>query len=192
MFAAARAGSGATARIRDPSREGDSVSTITAAPAPALDPAPEAPRTSPAASPSAATPSATQGARRRLPAADRASALVVDRLSGTHGDARLLARLAADELTRTRGFSAALYLADDSRGRCRAMTAADSTPRRPQKHPTSAAARVARRERDRLSHPRGRVGWSVPELRWTRSILADEASDSRPSGCARWSPVSRL
>ena len=154
------------------------MSTITAAPAPALDPAPEAPRTSPAASPLGCYTERDTGARReiaRLPIAG-GSALVVDRLSGTHGDARLLARLAADEPHENARILAALYLADDSRGRCRAMTAADLDAA-----PTPEAPDVCREHE--LRDANGTVyriqevalDGRFPELRWTRSILADEA-----------------
>ncbi len=103
------------------------MSTITAAPAPALDPALGALGTSPAASRLGRYTESDTGAMReiaRLPIAD-GGALVIDRLSGTHGDARLLARLAADEPGGNAQILCALYLADESRGGCRHVTAAD-------------------------------------------------------------------
>ena len=78
---AARAGSGATARIRRTRPRRRPVSTITAPPTPVLDPAPGALRTPRRPHASAATPSSDTGAIReivRLPIAD-GSALVVDR-----------------------------------------------------------------------------------------------------------------
>src|SRR5271163_2979862 len=111
----------------DPTRQGDPVSTITAAPTPAIDPAPGGLGTSPTSSRLGRYTECVTGARReiaRLPIAD-GSALVVDRLSGTHGDARLLARLAADEPHENAQILCALYLADKSRGRCRPVTGAD-------------------------------------------------------------------
>jgi hypothetical protein len=111
----------------DPNREGDPVSTITTAPTPTLDPVPGALETSPAASRLGRYTERDTGAVReiaRLPIAD-GSALVVDRLSGTHGDARLLARLAADEPVENAQILCALYLADESKGRCRPVTGAD-------------------------------------------------------------------
>ena len=141
------------------------MSTITAAPTPALDPAPGALGTSPAASRLGRYTEHDTGAVReiaRLSIAD-GSALVVDRLSGTHGDARLLARLAADEPRENAQILCALYLADESKGRCRpvhrrrprcrADTRSDST---------SAASTSCATRRDRLSHPRVRVGWAFP------------------------------
>jgi hypothetical protein len=154
------------------------VSTITAAPTPALDLAPGALGNFPAASRLGRYIERNTGARReiaRLPIAD-GSALIVDRLSGTHGDARLLARLAADEPRENAQILCALYLADDSRGRCRHVIAADldaaSTPEAPDvcrgHELRNANGTVYRIQEVTLD---GRF----PELRWTRSILAHEA-----------------
>jgi hypothetical protein len=162
----------------DPSREGDPVSTITAAPTPALDPGARALETSPAASPLGRYSERDTGAVReiaRLSLAD-GSALVVDRLSGTHGDRRLLARLAADEPRKNAQILCALYLADESKSRCRPVTSADLDAA-----PTPEAPDVCR-ERE-LRDSNGTVyrirevalDGRFPELRWTRSILPDEA-----------------
>jgi hypothetical protein len=53
------------------------------------------------------------------------STLVIDRLASTHADARLVAHLAADEPTENARIVCAMYLADETRGRCRQVTAAD-------------------------------------------------------------------
>src|SRR5450631_1692213 len=166
----------------DPSREGDAVSTITTAPAPALDPAQGAVGTSPAASRLGRYTERDTGARReiaRLPIAD-GSALVVDRLAGTHGDARLLGRLAADEPRENAQILCALYLADESRGRCRPVTATDldgaSTPEAPdvcREHELRHANGTVYRIQDVASDGR------FPELRWTRSILPERSETVR-------------
>jgi len=159
----------------DPTRQGDPVSTITAPPTPVLDPAPSPLRT---ASPLGNYIDSETGAFReiaRLPIAD-GSALVVDTLSGTHGDARLLARLAADEPRENAQILCALYLADESKGRCRPLTGADLDAA-----PTPEAPDVCRedelRDEDGIVYRVRRVALDgrFPELRWTRSILADEA-----------------
>jgi hypothetical protein len=53
------------------------------------------------------------------------STLVIDRLASTHADARLVAHLAADEPPENARIACAMYLADETRGRCRRVTAAD-------------------------------------------------------------------
>jgi hypothetical protein len=64
------------------------------------------------------------GASRELVslAAAEGSVLVIDRLTGTHADARLVAHIAADEPAENAGLVCALYLADENRGRCRPVT----------------------------------------------------------------------
>jgi hypothetical protein len=149
------------------------VSTITTAAAPALDPAPGARETLPAASRLGRYTESETGAVReivRLPIVD-GSALVVDRLSRTHGDARLLARLAADEPGENAHILCALYLADESRGRCRRVTGADLDLA-----PTPEAPDVCREHE--LRDANGTVyriqevalDGRFSELRWTRSI----------------------
>ena len=157
------------------------MSTITAAPAPALDPAPGALGTSPTTSRLGRYTERETGAVReiaRLSLAD-GSALVIDRLSGTHGDPRLLARLPADEPRENAQILCALYLADENRGRCRPVTDADLDAA-----PTPETPDVCREHE--LRDPNGTVyriqevalDGRFPELRWTRSILADEAERS--------------
>jgi hypothetical protein len=158
------------------------VSTITAAPTPALDPGARALETSPAASPLGRYTEGDTGAMReiaRLPIAD-GSALVVDRLSGTHGDARLLARLAADEPRENAQILCALYLADESKGRCRPVTAADLDAA-----PTPEAPEVCREHQ--LRNANGSVyriqevalDGRFPALRWTHSILPERSETVR-------------
>lgn len=67
------------------------------------------------------------GATREIAAVPGAqgSTLVVDRLAGTHADARLLAHLAPDEPPGNARLLCSMYLADRSRGRCRPVTAED-------------------------------------------------------------------
>ncbi len=111
----------------------------------------------------------------RLSLAD-GSALVVDRLSGTHGDPRLLARLAADEPGENAEILCALYLADENRGRCRPMTGADLAAM-----PTPEAPDLCREPE--LRDANGTVyriqeialDGRFPELRWTRSIPPHQA-----------------
>ena len=157
------------------------MSTITAAPTPTLDPARGALGTSPATSRLGRYTERDTGAMREiagLPIVD-GSALVVDRLSGTHGDARLLGRLAADEPRENAQILCALYLADESRGRCRLVTAADLDAA-----PTPEAHDVCRQLE--LPDPNGTVyriqavalNGRFPELRWTRSVMADQAERS--------------
>jgi len=154
------------------------VSTITTAPAPALDPAPEALGTSPAASRLGRYTESETGAVReiaRLSLAD-GSALVVDRLSGTHGDPRLLARLAADEPGENAQILCALYLADESRGRCRPVTGADLDAAPGPETPDVCEVRELRDDDGILYRVRTvALDGCFPELRWTRSILADQA-----------------
>jgi hypothetical protein len=57
-----------------------------------------------------------------------ATTLVVDRLLDTPADDRLIARLAADEPSENARIVCELYLADDSRGRCRRVTPEDFAP----------------------------------------------------------------
>jgi hypothetical protein len=166
----------------DPSREGDPVPTNTTAPTPALDPAPGALGTSPRTSRLGRYSESETGAVReiaRLSLAD-GSALVVDRLSGTHGDARLLARLAADEHRENAQILSALYLADDSKGRCRPVTSADldaaPTPEAPNvccEHELRDANGTVYRIQEVALDGR------FPELRWTRSILPERSETVR-------------
>ncbi|HYM55289.1 MAG TPA: hypothetical protein VES97_07995 [Solirubrobacteraceae bacterium] len=53
------------------------------------------------------------------------STLVIDRLAWTHADARLIAHLAADEPPENAHVVCEMYLADETRGRCRRVTSQD-------------------------------------------------------------------
>ena len=151
------------------------MSTITAVPTPAVDPAPSALGTSATSSRLGRYTERDTEARREiahLPIAD-GSVLVVDRLSGTHGDARLLARLAADEPDENAQILCALYLEDESRGRCRPVTAADLDAAPTTETPDACAVRELRDD-DGILYRVQTVAMDrrFPELRWTRSILA--------------------
>jgi hypothetical protein len=154
------------------------VSTITAAPTPALDPAPAALATSPAALRLGRYTVRDTGAMReivRLPLAD-GNALVIDRLSDTHADPRLLGRLPGDEPRENAQILCAVYLADESRGRCRPVTGADFDVSPAPEAPDVCAIRELRDD-DGILYRVRRVALDgrFPELRWTRSFPADEA-----------------
>jgi hypothetical protein len=53
------------------------------------------------------------------------STLVIDRRARTHADARLVGHLAADEPSENARIVAEMYLTDESKGRCRRVTAQD-------------------------------------------------------------------
>ena len=59
------------------------------------------------------------------------STLVIDRLAWTHADARLIAHLAADEPAENAHVVCEMYLADETRGRCRRVTLQDLELRPP-------------------------------------------------------------
>ena len=59
------------------------------------------------------------------------STLVIDRLAWTHADARLIAHLADDEPPENAHVLCEMYLADDTRGRCRRVTLQDLELRPP-------------------------------------------------------------
>jgi hypothetical protein len=158
------------------------VSTIATAPTPSLDPAPGAPETFPAASRLGRYTERDTGAVReiaRLPIAD-GSALVIDRLFGTHGDARLLARLAADEPRENAQILCALYLADESRGRCRPVTGADFDVSPTPEAPDLCPARELRDANGTAYRIQAvALDGRFPELRWTRSILPERSETVR-------------
>jgi hypothetical protein len=158
------------------------VSTITTAPTPTLDPPPCALGTFPATSRLGRYTDRDTAATReiaRLPIAD-GSALVVDRLSGTHGDARLVGHLAADEPHENAQILCAIYLADESRGRCRPMTAADLDAAPTPETPDVCDVRELRDD-DGILYRVLTVALDgrFPELRWTRSILAGRSETVR-------------
>jgi hypothetical protein len=105
------------------------------------------------------------------------STLVVDYQLGTLSDGRLIAHLSPDEPPENAHIVCELYLADDSRGLCRAVTAEDfdltrhATPLRPS--PRASDRVPAEQLRDGDGHvyrirelPGSRA---ARELRWTRS-----------------------
>jgi hypothetical protein len=108
--------------------------------------------------------------------------LVLDRLSDTLSDARLVARLTPQEPSENARIVCEMYLADETRGRCRLLTAADYDSDGPADPPTdlnlAALDRAplcdaeARLHSIRMIAPRD----SFPELRWTR--WADHAQDT--------------
>ena len=59
------------------------------------------------------------------------STLVIDRLAWTHADARLIAHLAADEPPENAHVVCEMYLADETRGRCRRVSLQDLELRPP-------------------------------------------------------------
>lgn len=104
------------------------------------------------------------------------STFVVDYLASTLGDGRVVAHLAADEPPENDRIVTAMYLADDTRGHCRPLTAQDleltrhTTPAPPNTGGTALPATPLRDARAHLYRIREVVGeGSVPELRWTRS-----------------------
>jgi hypothetical protein len=107
------------------------------------------------------------------------SRLVVDRLAGTHSDARLVAHLAADEPLENASLVCAMYLEDPTRGRCRPVTEADLdvVPLADAHADQGAApsADLSLRGLDGATYGIRRVDGDgrLPELRWTRSAHAD-------------------
>lgn len=110
------------------------------------------------------------------------SILVIDCLSGTHTDARLLARLAPEEPIQNARIVCDMYLADESRGRCRLLTPEDLGPTSQadpalrfdlaalQQAPLLDAAGCL--HRIRILAP----GDSFPELCWTRCATSSEGA----------------
>lgn len=153
------------------------MSTITAAPTPALDPTPGALGTSQAASRLGRYREPDSRATREVVGVAIAdgSTLVVDRLAGTHADARLLGRLAADEPRENAQILCALYLADESRGRCRPVTRADLDAARNPDAPDVCREHELCDDDGILYRVRTvTVEGRFPELRWTCGIPADE------------------
>jgi hypothetical protein len=128
------------------------------------------------------------GARREIVSLDAAegSVLVIDRLTGTRADPRLVAHLAADEPAENAALICALYLADENRGRCRPVTV-DDLHRGPFVENTvgatgDASLDVRLHDVDGLTYRIRRIApdGSFPQLRWTRSLHAgsDEPFES--------------
>jgi hypothetical protein len=120
-----------------------------------------------------------------LAAAD-GSFLVIDRLAGTQADRRLVAHLAADEPAENAALVCALYLADESRGRCRGV-AVEDLHRGPFAENTLDAAEdewlhVLLRDVDGFAYRIRRIapGGSFPQLRWTRSLHAGSDEPFEP------------
>ncbi len=104
------------------------------------------------------------------------STFVVDHLPSTQGDGLVVAHLAPDEPPENARIVTTMYLADDTRGRCRPLTAQDleltrhTTPALPNTGGTALPATPLRDARGHLYRIREVAGErSVPELRWTRS-----------------------
>ena len=104
------------------------------------------------------------------------STLVVDYQLGTLSDGRLVAHLAPDEPPENAQIVCELYLADDAKGRCRAVTRENSTslatPLPPASGGDSPNGRRCRerRRRPRLPHPRASDARDDGgAARWTRS-----------------------
>jgi hypothetical protein len=114
------------------------------------------------------------------------SRLLLDRDALTRGDARLVAHLAPDEPRQNAQIICALYLADPSRGRCRALTAGDlrTLPAELicEQAPALPARALARGLRDeqgnrfRIALLLGRGG---DELRWVQSPPSAHAEGAR-------------
>jgi len=111
----------------------------------------------------------------RLPGA-QGSALVVDRLAGGLGDARLVAHLCADEPRHNAHIVCSLYLSDTNR-RCRALTDDDlrGTPPGLMPEQQTLADEPEVEQQRALVDPQGfvyeltvRRGAGVSELRWAR------------------------
>jgi hypothetical protein len=108
------------------------------------------------------------------------STFVVDRLARTAGDGRVVACLAPDEPPENASIVADLYLADESKGRCRLLTPEDLVLTRSVSSLASTTSTVLKHSP--LLDGGGycyrirelAVGRSVPELRWARSRLHDE------------------
>jgi hypothetical protein len=117
------------------------------------------------------------------------STLVIDRDSASHGDARLVAHLGADEPSGNAALICDSYLRDaaDGANRCRRLTAADArVVPFPDQTEAGLAAPAASAELQPVDR-RGRSyalepvhsGMSIPELRWCR-VQADRAVEHEP------------
>jgi hypothetical protein len=107
------------------------------------------------------------------------STLVIDCLAGSLADARLLAHLAPEEPPENARIVCAVYLADETRGRCRRLTPQDLRPApradSPRQNDNTGS------EHTPLRHAEGHIyrirelatAGSVSELRWTRSCHPD-------------------
>jgi hypothetical protein len=169
-------GSSARWRSRSPSDDDD---------APPIDPSGSAPGTRHAQGFASARgarcigryPALPGGAMRELVTIPGAggSVLVVDRLASTSGDARLVGHLGVDEPPENARILCRAYLADETRGRCRRLTAEDleldAPPASAQTHNGAASVGMPLRDCDGNLYRIREVSshGSLPELRWTRS-----------------------
>jgi hypothetical protein len=103
------------------------------------------------------------------------SRLVVDYQLDTLGDGRVVAHISPDEPPENERIICELYLADDTKGRCRALTAQDlevtrhATPPPPSTH-SAAQSTVLQDAEGHLYRIRELAAeQSMSELRWTRS-----------------------
>ncbi len=103
------------------------------------------------------------------------STLVIDRLARTHADARLVAHLAADEPPENARVVAEMYLADESRGRCRPVTAQDlelsplAGSRPTAEQPSASQASLLDADGHSYRIREVSTGDAFPALRWSRS-----------------------
>ncbi|MGA2453640.1 MAG: hypothetical protein ABSG93_08995 [Solirubrobacteraceae bacterium] len=108
------------------------------------------------------------------------SALVIDRLTATHDDARLVAHLAADEPVQNAQIVGSLYLTDKRSCRCRRLTEHDLQMAplfAEETHIAPAREQETESNTARLTDKSGFVyrlesapsGMSIPELRWRRT-----------------------
>jgi hypothetical protein len=104
------------------------------------------------------------------------STLVVDHLVSSLGDGRLVAHLAPDEPPENAHIVSEIYLADDTKGRCRRLTPQDleltrhATPAHLNTGGTASQHTPLRDAQGHLYRIREVAGnVSVPELHWTRS-----------------------
>jgi hypothetical protein len=116
------------------------------------------------------------GQTRRIGSLQRpdGSCIVVDYHLDILGDGRVVAHISPDESRENERIICELYLADDTRGRCRALTAEDlEVPR----HATAPPVTPATSQNTQLQDGEGYLycirefvtGARVCELRWTRS-----------------------
>jgi len=103
------------------------------------------------------------------------STLVIDQLARTHADARLVAHLAAVEPPENARIVTDMYLADETRGRCRPVTAQDlklsplAVSRPNAEQPPSSQASLLDTNGHSYRIREVATGDAFPALRWTRS-----------------------
>jgi hypothetical protein len=117
------------------------------------------------------------------------SVLVVDRDALTLGDGRLVAHLAADEPPENARIVCSMYLADDSKGHCRRVTAEDlGVLALPEGEGSEAVeCKSDKQTRTELTDARGRsyrlelvaTHMSIPEVRWQQHVPDGQAGPAR-------------